>query len=165
MPVGDTDTETVGETVAVTALDVGTGVFVIVSVVDIDCVSETVGESLFRGIVIGVNVLLGVKELLGVFDTGDLDGDTVDVMVVVIDPYVRDTRELAVLVIGDCDNVFVALTVADVLAEYGTLNVLRDDGDIEGCTVLVADRMGVKVDELRGLDDCTSDRVLRADID
>lgn len=137
----------------------------LVSVVDIDCVRETVGELLFSGIVTCVNVLLGVKELLGVFETGDLDGDSVDVMVVVIDPYVRDTRGLAVLVIGDCDNVFVALTVAEVLAEYVTLNVLRDDGDVDGCTVLDADSKGDRVDELRGLDDCTSDRVLRADID
>jgi hypothetical protein len=117
--------EIVGVTVAVAAFDVARGVCVIVSVVDIDCVRETVGELLFSGIVTVVKELLGVNELLGVFDTGE----------------------------------------ADVVNDGGTLNVLRDDGDVEGCTVLVADRMGVKVDELRGLEDCPSDRVLRADID
>jgi hypothetical protein len=157
--------EIVGDTVTVAACDVARGVCVSVSVVDLDCVRETVGELLSKGTVTVVKELLGVNEVVGVIEIGDRDGENVDVMVVVIDPYVRDTRGLAVIVIGDCDNVFVALTVADVLAEYGTLNVLRDDSDIEGCTVLVADRMGVKVDELRGLEDCPSDRVLRADID
>ena len=76
-------------------MDVAIGVCEIVSVVDIDCVRETVGELLFSGIVTRVNVLLGVKELLGVFETGE----------------------------------------ADVLNEAATLNVLRDDGDVEGCTV------------------------------
>ena len=64
----------------------GRGVFVILYVVVIDCVSELLAELLFSGIIICVNVLLGVNELLGVFEIRDLDGDRVGVMVVVIEP-------------------------------------------------------------------------------
>lgn len=78
--------EIVGDTVAVDAFDVATGVFVIVRVVDIDCVSDTVAELLSKGIIICVKELLGVNELLGVFEIGETDRDMLDVMVVVIEP-------------------------------------------------------------------------------
>lgn len=78
--------EIVGDTVAVAAFDVGTGVFVIVNVVDIDCVSDTVAELLFKGIIICVKDLLGVNELVGDFEIGEPDGDNVDDLVGVIDP-------------------------------------------------------------------------------
>jgi hypothetical protein len=86
-------------------------------------------------------------------------------MVVVIDPYVRDTRGLAVLVIGDCDKVLVGLTDTNVVKDGGTLNVLKDDGELEGCTVLVIDTRDDEVDETRELEDCTGVRVLIAVID
>lgn len=78
--------EIVGDTVAVAAFDVGTGVFVIVSVVDLDCVSELVAELLSKGIIICVKDLLGVNDVLGVFEIGEPDGDNVDDLVGVIDP-------------------------------------------------------------------------------
>jgi hypothetical protein len=78
--------EIVGDTVAVAAFDVGTGVFVIVSVVDLDCVSDTVAELLFKGTIICVKDLLGVNELVGDFEIGEPDGDNVDDLVGVIDP-------------------------------------------------------------------------------
>ncbi len=64
----------------------GRGVFVILYIVVIDCVSELLAELLFRGIIICVNVLLGVNELLGVFEIRDLDGDSEDDLVGVIEP-------------------------------------------------------------------------------
>ena len=145
--------DTVGDTVAVAAFDVGTDVFVIVSVVDLDCVSEIVAELLSKGIIICVKELLGVNELLGVFEIGEPDGDTLDDMVVVIDPQDGETRGLAVLVIGDCDNVFVAVTETHVLADGGTLNVFRGDDVREDITVLVADTRGDDVDEVIGVED------------
>ena len=78
--------DTVGDTVAVTAFDVARGVCVTVIIVDIDCVTETVGELLFRGIVTVVKDLLGVNDVLGVFEIGEPDGDNVDDLVGVIDP-------------------------------------------------------------------------------
>jgi hypothetical protein len=145
--------DTVGDTVAVTAFDVATGVCVTVSVADLVCVTETVGEILFRGIVTVVKELLGVNDVLGVFEIGEPDGDNVEVIVVVIDPYDEETRGLAVLVIGDCDNVFVALTVTDVLEDCTRLNVFRGEDVTEGNTVLVADTRADEVDEVIGLAD------------
>jgi hypothetical protein len=65
---------------------VARGVFVILYIVVIDCVSELVAELLFSGIIICVKELLGVNELLGDFEIGELDGDSVDDLVGVIDP-------------------------------------------------------------------------------
>ena len=56
------------------------------SVVDLDCVTELVAELLFKGIIICVKDLLGVNELVGVFEIGEPDGDNVDDLVGVIDP-------------------------------------------------------------------------------
>ena len=78
--------DTVGDTVGVTAFDVARGVCVIVIIVDIDCVTETVGELLFRGIVTVVKELLGVNDVLGVFEIGEPDGGMVGVIVVDMEP-------------------------------------------------------------------------------
>jgi len=128
-----------------------------VSVVDLDCVIETVGELLSKGTVTVVKELLGVNEVVGVIEIGEVDADNVDVMVVVIDPYDGETRGLAVFVIGDCDKVLVGLSDMDVLADCTGLNVIIDDGELEGWTVLDIDDSGVKVDDARGLEDCSSD--------
>ena len=56
------------------------------SVVDLDCVSDTVAELLFKGIIICVKDLLVVNELVGDFEIGEPDGDNVDDLVGVIDP-------------------------------------------------------------------------------
>ena len=45
------------------------------------------------------------------------------------------------------------------------MNVIIDDDVIEDWIVLVADKTGDEVDEVIIVEDCTSDRVLRADID
>lgn len=123
------------------------------NVVDLDCVSDTVAELLSKGIIICVKELLGVNDVVGVFEIGEPDGDMLDDMVVVIDPYDEETRGLAVFVIGDCDNVFVALTETDVLPDGSTLNVFRGEDVIEGITVLVTDTRGDEVDEVIGLAD------------
>ena len=145
--------DTVGDTVAVTAFDVARGVCVTVIIVDIDCVTETVGELLFRGIVTVVKDLLGVNDVLGVFEIGEPDRVMVGVIVVDMDPYDGETRGLAVLVIGDCDNVFVGLTVTDVLEDCTRLNVFRGEDVTEGRTVLVADIRADEVDEVIELAD------------
>lgn len=124
--------DTVGDTVAVTAFDVARGVCVTVIIVDLVCVRETVGELLFRGIVTVVKDLLGVNDVLGVFEIGEPDGVMVGVIVVVIDPYDGETRGLAVFVIGDCDNVIVTLTVVDVLGDCSGLNVIIGEDVKEG---------------------------------
>lgn len=121
--------------------------------VDLDCVTELLAELLSKGIIIGVKDLLGVNDVVGVFEIGEPDGDMLDVIVVVIDPYDEEIRGLAVLVIGDCDKVVVAVTETDVLADGGTLNVFRDEDVIEGITVLVADTRGDEVGEVIGLAD------------
>ena len=117
--------------------------------VDLDCVTELLAELLSKGIIIGVKDLLGVNDVVGVFEIGEPDGDMLDV----IDPYDEEIRGLAVLVIGDCDKVVVAVTETDVLADGGTLNVFRDEDVIEGITVLVADTRGDEVGEVIGLAD------------
>lgn len=122
-------------------------------IVDIDCVTETVGELLFRGIVTVVKDLLGVNDVLGVFEIGEPDRVMVGVIVVDMDPYDGETRGLAVLVIGDCDNVFVGLTVTDVLADCSGLNDIIGEDVREGRTVLVADTRADKVDEVIELAD------------
>jgi hypothetical protein len=78
--------EIVGDTVAVAAFDVARGVCVSVSVVDLVCVMETVGELLSKGTVTVVKELLGVNEVVGVIEIGEPDGETVGVIVVVMDP-------------------------------------------------------------------------------
>ena len=122
-------------------------------VVDLDCVIETVGELLSKGTVTVVKELLGVNEVVGVIEIGEVDADSVDVMVVVIDPYDVETRGVAVLVIGDCDNVLVGLSDTDVLADCTELNVIIDDGELEGWTVLDIDDSGDEVDDVIRLGD------------
>lgn len=81
----------VGDTVAVTAFEVATGVGLILNVSVMDCVRDTLGVLLFIGIVICVKELLGVKDTLGVFEIGEpvkvVLGDIVGDTIAVIDPY------------------------------------------------------------------------------